>query len=163
MSGRGGPVEVHFENLRQFSAVAEALGDAGKDLKKELRKGLNKAVKPLGVKAKQNIPRYVPSGYAPVLQRAFRASTSVRLSGNPKVTLTGQAKGKRKKREVRAIDAGILRHPVFGNRDAWVAQKIRKGFWSDPVREAGPAVKAEAITVIQDMHRTIIRRATASG
>lgn len=157
MSGRGGPVEVEFRNLQQFATLAKALGGAGKDLKKELRKGLNKAVKPLGVKTKQGIGRYLPSGYAPTLKRAFRASTSIRLTGNPSVTIKGRAKGRRKQREIRAMDKGVLRHPVFGNRQVWVAQKVRPGFWSDPMREGGPAVRAEAANVIAETNAKIVR------
>lgn len=153
-----GPVEVHFTNLQQFAKLAKATGAASKDLKKELRQGLNRAVKPLGARAKEGISRYVPSGYAPILRRSFRTSTRISLTGNPRVTLRGKAKGRHKDRRVDAIDKGILRHPTFANREAWVAQKIRSGFWSDPMREGGPAVRGEAVAVITEMNRKIVER-----
>jgi hypothetical protein len=33
-------------------------------------------------------------------------------------------------------DRGTLRHPVFGNREVWVNQPVKLGWWSRPVEES---------------------------
>lgn len=149
-------VSVEVVGRRRLAEVAKALkGVGGKELKAELRKGLRNAAKPLGGKAKAGLGQYMPSGYTPVLKRAFRVTVRIGLSGNPSVTLVGKAKGRRKMREIKALDAGVLRHPVFGNRQVWVAQKIQPGFWSDPMRAGGPEVREQILGVIADVNAKI--------
>jgi hypothetical protein len=52
------------------------------------------------------------------------------------LVLAGYAKGKKSRRYVRAINDGTLRHPAYGNRQAWVAQRVKPGFWDVPMANA---------------------------
>jgi hypothetical protein len=79
------------------------------------------------------------------------------LTGDPSVTVTGRAVGRRKSRAVKAIDGGVLRHPLFGDRNQWVAQKVRSGFWSDPMNDGAPAIRAEILQGIVDANAQVIQ------
>lgn len=159
MQAGGGLVGVDVSGgAAKLAALGKQLkGPAGKELRKELRIGLNRATKPLKEDVKKGIPLYMPSGYGPVLQKAFRARTEVRQSQNARVTITATAKGRRRNRDVRALNKGILRHPVFDNRDHWVMQKIKRGFWSERLAAGAPKVRAEVQAVIARVNDKIIR------
>jgi len=45
--------------------------------------------------------------------------------------------------EVKKMNAGMLRHPVHGNRKKWVTQTIKAGWFSDPVEEDAPQIRDE--------------------
>lgn len=116
---------------------------------KALRAGAVKAIERGVRKLRVTIPAAagrLPSGYATVMAADVRVSTSVRLSGRDpvvgvKVWAPGQAGGGN--RDVDAVDKGLLRHPLFGNRNRWYAQAVRPGFASDPFAEAKPAILDE--------------------
>ena len=139
-------VEVRgdVEKLRALSRRLKAQGEKG--LTKELRSGISRAAKPLQADVRAGIPQYLPSGYAPVLQGALRLRTSITQSG---VRITAAGKGKRRPREVRRMDGGVLRHPVFGRyRDPWVNQAVRPGFFRAPIQAGAPQVRTQIKQVI---------------
>jgi hypothetical protein len=41
------------------------------------------------------------------------------------------------KSDLKSIDAGAVRHPVYSNRGQWVEQAVRPGFFTDAVTEEG--------------------------
>jgi hypothetical protein len=68
-------------------------------------------------------------GYAGEMSRSLRFKTQKRTGGNSaSYTLLTYADGKAERRDIRALEAGNLRHPIFGNRNAWALTKIRPGF-----------------------------------
>jgi hypothetical protein len=94
-------------------------------------------------------PRYMPSGYTPVLVSDLRATTSVRFAGSsPGVSVkvsapTGGPRG----RAVRALERGELRAPSWpsGPRSTWRwhRQHIPAGFSSDPLKAVRPQIVRE--------------------
>jgi len=48
------------------------------------------------------------------------------------------------------IDAGNVRHPVYGNRDAWVGQSVPAGFASTPMKALAPAVGAACLVAMRE-------------
>lgn len=80
-------------------------------------------------KLKLLVPAYMPSGYAPALAKDLKVRTLVTFAGNPGVTAfvsapTGGSKGGR---AVKALEEGLLRHPLFGNKGHWYRQRVRAG------------------------------------
>lgn len=56
----------------------------------------------------------------------------------------------------RRMNEGRWRHPVFGNRAAWVTQVVNpKGWFDRPMRKHGRKVRDEAVSVVDDINRTI--------
>lgn len=130
--------------LRAIAKQLKAVDD--KTLTREFRKGIQRAARPLQTKVKAGVPQYLPSGYAQTLQKALALRTGVLQSG---VRITATGKGKRRPREVARMDAGVLRHPVFGRyRDPWVNQRVKPGFFRDPLRAGAPDVRKAIADVL---------------
>jgi hypothetical protein len=135
--------DVEVIGKRQFIDLAVALkaqGADGRGLKRELTAKLKVAAKPMEAAVLSHVALYLPSGYAPIMAAGLvvRPSQSTRTG----LKLTGYAKGKARRRFVGTIDRGTLRHPVYGNREAWVNQRVKAGFWSEPLSESDEPIKA---------------------
>lgn len=144
---------------QQFVGLAKRLnaqGSQGRGLWRELNAQLRDAAQPMTDVMLRHLSDYLPDGYAKVL----RAGLTVRISRSTKgdaagLKLVGTAKGVKKKRHVKVIDGGTLRHPVYGNPEAWVDQRVRPGFWSETL-SATREVPATAIRrAVQDTIRKI--------
>lgn len=129
--------DFEITGTEQFVAMAKRLnaqGKQGRGLWRELNAEFKTAVEPMTDAVLDHLNDYLPSGYAPVMKRGL----TVRVSRSTKgasigLKLVGTAKGVRRKRHISVINAGTLRHPVYGNPNAWVDQKVKPGFWSKPL------------------------------
>lgn len=50
-----------------------------------------------------------------------------------------------------AINAGVLRHPDFGNRESWSNTAVRPGFFDRPVKAAQPAVSVACMAALREV------------
>lgn len=149
-------MEIIVTGAAELRRLGERLKHEGeKDLQKELRRGVTKAVRPLQKAVKADLGQYTPSGYTPVLRKALRLRTSNRAGG---VRINAVAAGKSKRRAIAKINAGVLRHPVFGHyRQPWVNQAIRPGFFYEPLRRGAPIVRREIEGVMKRIAARIAR------
>lgn len=123
-------------NLERIARELKATGD--KELRRELLRGIQKGAKPLKEAVKRSADLTLPQrgGLHKVVARS-KVSVRTRLAGgNPGVTLRADSG-----HDINAMDRGRLRHPVFGDRRAWVTQQIKPGWWSLPIKAAAPAVR----------------------
>lgn len=148
--------------IPELREVARRLKEtADKKLRKELVKGLNKATKPLRVDIAESTPRYVPNRYAKPLSRSIKVRAALRggAGAGAHVRITVKAKGKKEERDIRRINQGELRHPVFGRSrpgprkgerkaNPWVTQQVRRGLVDDSVRRMGGRVVHETSNAI---------------
>lgn len=139
-------VEVHVDpRFRTVIAALKANDNAA--LNKRFRRSMGKAVAPMGKAVRAEIPPTMPKGYEGVLGGSLKLRTSVTGRG---VRVTAMAKGKGELRDLPALDAGKLRHPLFGNRKRWYVQRIKPGFFTRPADAAmRDAVTAVAVAVNQ--------------
>jgi len=101
-------------------------------LETELRRQQREAFTPLEKDVKAEAASTLPSGYAPIMANAVKAKVSVR-KGSALLSARVYAKGKAEERDVREVNAGRLRHPVFGHRRrAWHVTRVRSGFVDRP-------------------------------
>lgn len=145
-------MNITITGAEEFAVLSRALKQAGaKDLQRELSKSINRTVKPLTQDVKQNVGRFVPGRYAAVLAPSLRITTSRRGSGrNPGVRLKAKATtGRGKPRELKRLDAGQLRHPLFGNRRHWFSQTVRPGFYTETLEQDAPTVRRELLEAIR--------------
>lgn len=154
---------VSVRGAEKLQIVARALREAGdKDLQREFYRGLNRAVKPLReeVKDPQMLGQYLPDRYARVLAKDLRINARRRAFGrNPALYLIGTAKGRGgKTRDVRSLNRGRLRHPLFGNRGFWYNQRIKPHWWDHPLLLGAPAVRKELVRVLDDVGKKIARK-----
>lgn len=149
-------IKVKLTGIEDFRRAAKAIRVNGrKDLQKELLRGIRDATKPIGRTVREHLPTYMPRRYAPVLSAALRFTTKTKTSGWPEVTVTARAKGKFEPRRVTALDKGTLRHPLFGMRKHWYAQKIPPGFFTKPANTVLDEVRAEASRAVERAARQL--------
>jgi hypothetical protein len=143
-----------------FAALSRRLKDAGeRGLKRELYKAINDAAKPLAreIGRDEHLKPYMPDRYAAVLASDLAVTVS-RLAGrNPGVRLI--AKGRARGRKVQQLNAGIIEHPVFGDRTRWRRQLrgMKPGFFTDPAKASAPDVRD---AIVAAMHETALKITT---
>jgi len=126
------------DQLGDLSRRLKAAGDKG--MQRELYAAINRATKPMKEAVKRSAATELPrrGGLAETVAGGkFRTQrrTSKKASG-VRIVATG-------KLDIRGMDRGRLRHPVFGNRSVWVTQQIAAGWWTRPLEHAAPAVRVD--------------------
>lgn len=113
-----------------------------KNLAREDAEALRKVAPDVARMIRAEIPSHVPRrmGYAEVLAGAMEFDARVKVGAG--MTMTVWANGKRGHRDLASINRGVLRHPLFGNRNHWYAQRrgVRKGLVKDGVVKAEPLI-----------------------
>jgi hypothetical protein len=152
--------DLEIRGQEEFVRVAKALnaqGSAGRGLKRELRKQIQAAADPMTDEVLNHVAFYLPNRYAAVLARDLKVRQSWSTRGNvAALRLTGTAKGRNKRRHVGAINAGTLRHRVYG-RDVWVNQSVQPGFWDKPLADAREKPARAVRRAIQETARKIAK------
>jgi hypothetical protein len=140
-----GAVEVR--GGRNLTRIARDLAEVGnKGLKNELLRGIRAATKTaipdVRTAAEVKLPKR--GGLAErVAGQKFGTRTSLRAK-TASVRITGQGM-----KELRDIDQGRLRKPLFGNRDHWYGQAVDPGFFSATLEKKGPEVRRQIEQVMR--------------
>jgi hypothetical protein len=138
-----------------YAALARRLKDAGETgLARALRKALNDAAAPIAreIRDPEHLKSYMPDRYAATLAADMKLSTlGTGSTRSPGVRI--QAAGREKKRKVAKVNAGVLTHPLYGNRGHWFTQEggMKRGFFDDPCQKSGPQVRDK---ILAAMHET---------
>lgn len=151
--GRGFEVRGADQFL-QLSKALKKMGDGGA-MRKELHKGVKKAARPLIPKAKQEAKSRLPQRGGLAAQIAKEpARTQVRTgSRNFGVRIViGKKKG-----GAWAANRGVIRHPVFGNREVWVEQKVQPGWFDDPMKESAKDIREDIRAAMNDVVDKVAR------
>jgi hypothetical protein len=139
----------------ELRRVARLLREAPPQLRREMRRRIREPVKPFEAKVRSEIPGSVPDRYAGVLAPVTKVHILGGLSGSGAgYTLEIYAKGKSQDRDVKAVDAGILRHKTWG-RHPWHAQKVRGGFVDRSLNELSKRVGEEIEKAVDEVARKI--------
>lgn len=109
------------------------------DTRKALRKALTNATKPTRRKIRDAARERLPqkgglakwAGVMPALVTDFR-------TGQQQVIIRDSKRG----HDLKAIDRGRLRHPLYGNRNFWYEQQIAPGFFTDTINAEAPNIKS---------------------
>jgi hypothetical protein len=143
----------------QLRAVEARLSAAGPRLSKENAQALAKVAPDIARAIRAEVPTHLPrrNGYAALLAGDLEFQANIKVGRG--MTLTVWANGKRERRDVPAINRGVLRHPVFGNRQVWVAQRagVRKGFVDDGIRKAEPLIVRSIRNAAEKVAKEIVR------
>lgn len=149
--------------LRQVAAQIKAAGDKG--LAREMARALTKAVGPLDKAIEAEAHKTMPSGYRDVLTASLRHRRSTRTAARTaSVRLTTTGAGTREQRDLIALNAGKLRHPVYGRSrrikrgprtgtaqpNPWSVTTIRAGFYDRGIEKAADTTERELLTVLDD-------------
>lgn len=137
--------------------LSKALKHAGRgDLRKALNAGIRKAAKPLIAKSKAEAKTRLPQrgGLAAAIARTPQR-VQVRTGKDPGVRIVVGGKGG----AARGANAGTIRHPVFGNRDVWVSQKVRPGWFEEPMEGGAPEVRRHIEDALNDVAERVVKEA----
>ncbi len=146
----------------RFRVVARRLRTAAdrKDLVRELRVAILDAVPGLKDAVREGAPGYLPDTYAAELVPSLRMTTSTTTSGDQvtvRISTTAQGRGGNP-RQVGDLEAGRVKHPVFGRSRAlkrhavhratsrlnpWVTQAVKPKFVTEPMEAGRPGVRRE--------------------
>lgn len=143
-------VEVRMAGAAGLDKVVHDLRRLGnRGLGQQMAKGFRAATNPLRKDITAEVPKAMPSGYAPALAKSLRFRQSVQSGRTTaRVLLRVHADGQRERRDLPALNQGILRHPVYGNRNRWVAQRVRRGVVDRPVDRLGPEIRRQMDAVV---------------
>lgn len=135
-----GPVQVtapHFDNL------SKALRAAGGDLRRVYLASIRKATAPAKTaipdSARAKLPRR--GGANNYFADALKITTRTSLSG-PTATVRIVASDP-PHHDIRGLNRGVLRHPVYGNRDVWRNTKVTPWFFTEPCVALAPECRRE--------------------
>lgn len=152
-------LEVSIDGAATLHRVAAQMRAQGnKDLSKGMSAALSRATNPVRVSIDREAAAAMPSGYVALLAGSLRHRTSRRASGNrAQVILTTFADGKKERREIRSLEAGALRHPLFGRKKRWYVTHIRPGFHKRGTENAMDDARDAMLQVVRDYAAKLIR------
>ena len=153
---------VRIEGTDDLQRVADALKDAGeKDLVKAVSGALRGEAKPLGERVLRRGAESMP----------HRGGLSERVAGMGKVGVSSALRGRiasvsvilrNKGVDLKAMDAGVLRHPVFAQADrsrVWVRQSVPAGAFRKAFDAEAAEVQAKAVKAAQGVLDDVARKA----
>lgn len=142
---------IEVRGADQLTRLSKNLKDAGRrDLERELSKGISRALKPVIASLRASAQTTLP----------HRGGLAARVAGS-QMSISGHKQGLRLTAKnayaLAQLDKGTVRHPVYGNREAWVTQKVDRGWWTRPTEAAGPRARREAQQAMDRVAREIGR------
>ena len=170
-------LEVRVSGSAKLHAVAASIRATGdKGLGRQMSAALQRATRPLSDAIARSAGAHMPArgGYAGVLARSLRTRFESKTGPrNARIVLRTYADGTGERRDVPALEKGILRHPVYGRSrkikrkgkskdgkirhpgnmiaNPWAVTKIRSGFHKSATDNAADQVQQEMITVLDDL------------
>lgn len=126
-----------------------------KALRKELYAGLNRATKSVREDMKASIGPSLPSrgGLAALVMAKASLTTSATSGRNAGVRI----RGRHRDYDLKRLNQGRLRHPVFGNRSVWVQQTagVIPGFLDEAFEKSKPEIARDVRRVLDEIARKV--------
>lgn len=151
--------------LRQLAAQIRAEGDKG--LGREMSAALRKVAKPVQGAVEGEYESGLPKrgGYANTFTRSIKWRTNTRTQdrlASFRLLIFGE--GAHERRDIKALESGNLRHPIYGrhrrirrgvrrgSRDAnpWGVTSVKGGYWKRGTDQAADKAQREMITVLDE-------------
>ena len=159
-------MDVRISGAEQFRDLAKQFRDLGKEgLGREMSKAIGKAVAPITRAIDEEAGEVAPSGYEDELTRSIRHRRTLRNTRTQaSVRITTTAKGKKGNRDLPAINAGRLRHPVYGRfrmtkagpkANPWSVTQIRAGFHTRGTAKASDEAEKQLWGVLEHYQQII--------
>ena len=141
-------LDIEIRGAEEFGVLSRRLKETGdKGLQKELRAGLQRAGKEGKDAVRPSLATVLPRKGGLAAQMAA-GRVSLRAAGagrNPRVRIVATTP-----HDLRSMDKGRLRHPVFGHK-TWVQQVIEPGAFSKPIEERAPQMREDMEQVIRSV------------
>ena len=154
------PVSVSGTSGAELRYLAGKLRKAAaRDLTRVLKRAQREAVKPLQREIKAEALATLPKRglYNQIMSRAVKTSVTGGTPGK-RLIVRVYARGKAEERDVKRVNDGILRHPVFGHRKTWKTTRVRPGFVDRPVDKLADQVLDKSADEVKLLLEEIARR-----
>ena len=142
---------VNFEEFRKAGAQLLELGD--RKLVLGMRRDLRALAKPVGDRIVEAIADAMPKrgGLAERVRSQGRVSVLINLRSGVRIQLANRGG-----MYMGAFESGTIRHPVYGNRKAWVSQQVPGGKGAEAfAKEADGLATAVADHVTETARRAL--------
>lgn len=143
--------EANFAEFQKAAAQLEQLGD--RKLVLGMRRDLRALAKPVGDRIVEAIADAMPKrgGLSERVRSQGRVSLLVDLRRGVRIQLANKAG-----MYMGAFESGTIRHPVYGNRKAWVSQQVPGGKGAEAfAKEADGLATAVADHVTETARRAL--------
>ena len=146
------------KGAEDFLRASKALKAAGEqELRKELNKALRDAAKPLIADTRAEAERILPKRGG-LAKRVAKTPQRVQVRTGQDTAGVRIVVGKSNS-GARAANEGTVRHPVFGDRDKFVEQRVPPGWFTRPLEEGAPTVEPFLEQAIDNVLQQIVRSA----
>ena len=144
----GGGIDLIVSGAEDYRKQARKLDDIGtRKLKAAIRREVTQATKPTRVAIKNAARADLPKKGKLNRWAAVTPSAKTRFSGKDSgVTVSMRKKG----HDLRALNRGRLRHPLFGNRNFWFNQDVKPGFFTDTIAADADGIRKRVFDAIDD-------------
>ena len=158
-----------MDGADQFRELADRIrAEGGKDQSRAMGEALRKAAEPARLAITREAEQAMPEegGYRGEFMKSLRFRMSQRRAGRTaQVILRTYADGTSERRDIRALERGVLRHPVFGRSrrlrtgaragtalaNPWAVTTIRGGFHERGTQNASRDTERELGKVLDQM------------
>lgn len=144
--------------LHVLAARIRAVGNQG--LGRQFGEALKATAEPVQTAVREESDRVLPGsgGYRALFSESLRFRTQLRTGARTaSLRLVTYADGKAERRDIGALNSGILRHPVFGRRrKAWAVTRIRAGFFDRGTADAADEAEKKMLTVIDNFAKRLL-------
>jgi hypothetical protein len=154
-------------DVHQMKAVAKMIRESGdKELRKAFTKGTNEAVEPAKDAVRSSARSELPhrGGLAErVASSKFRVQ---RLTGKaPGIVLIMRLAKEHGGGSVdlKRMNSGSLRHPVYGHRGRWVLQSVRSEWFTRALDDVRPRVTRGVSAAVADVAAQLAARSRSIG
>lgn len=149
-------VDLKVTGGADLAKVGRRLREVGdKGLQRELARGIQRATKPMKEAGRRAAAAEFPQrGGLAQHVAASKFTTRTRKAGKSpgaRVTVSSDV-------DMVELDAGTVRHPVYGNRSVWVMQRVPAQVISGAMEGAAPEVRREIDKVLSDVTRKLEAR-----
>ena len=144
----------------ELEAAAVRLRRAGQDsLARELTAAMRRGVAPVPDQIRAGLKPHLPDRYAATLDADLDIRTIARSgSATTDAVVSVYAQSRTGSRKLKRLDAGLLTHPLFGDREVWrtqdgVGEGVEPGFFTGPCEAEESRVRAELEQALADVGR----------
>lgn len=141
----------------QLANLSKALKAAGQgQLRRELLRGIRQATAPakstIPQSARDKLPRR--GGLNEYIATGLKVTSRSSLSGaeaRVRIVATDPPR-----HDIQALDRGVVRYPVFGNRQVWRSHPVEPGFFTDPCVALAPGARQQIAAARDRVLRSLI-------
>ncbi|WP_270888629.1 hypothetical protein [Pedococcus sp. 5OH_020] len=157
LAGRYAGVHVEVKGSEDFYKASRALKGAGPELRKRVNAEIRTVARPMINQARAAARAQLPHHgglAAQVASEPMRVQIRTGADTAGVRIVVGRRRG-----GAQSTNRGVIRHPVYGNRNAWVTQRVQPGWFDDSMKSQAPAVRRAIERAMEQTLAEIVRKA----